>query len=469
MSYINLPSLNNNDLELNIVFNDNNDDNNFISHSLNNYLSKIKEQINNYNENWDYHKKITNPYEFIHTHIPGTNYSVSKYKPLSRSFFKMIEIIKVFNFLNNKENIKTFHLAEGPGGFIEAFTYIRNNNNDIYYAITLISDNINIPSWKKSKTFLNNNKNVIIETGKSKTGDLLLKENLLYIKNTYKNSMDFITGDGGIDFSCDFNNQEHLSLKLVFAQIVYALVLQNKGGNFILKIFDIFKLFSVELVFILCNMYENIYIYKPFTSRIANSEKYIICKGFKNNNNQFINSLVLNFDKIIKNIQNIKSIFNINIPNVFKNKLEEINAIYGQQQIENINSTLNLIREYLNQKNDNIITLNHLSLNEVSLNEVSLNFDKNNVSPKSEVLSSGNLSERNSFNLDDSIENNIDYIKDFSINELRIFNDKHICLDNNSIKKEKYNQKIEILKNINLQKAISWCNKYNFPINKNLE
>jgi 23S rRNA U2552 (ribose-2'-O)-methylase RlmE/FtsJ len=462
MSYINLPSLINNNLELNIVLKNKNNNTNFLSHSLNSYLSKIKEQIDKFNDHWDYHKKITNPYEFIHTHIPGTNYSVSKYKPLSRSFFKMIEIIKVFNFLNNKENIKSFHLAEGPGGFIEAFTYIRNNNKDLYYAITLISDNINIPSWKKSKTFLNNNKNVIIETAKSKTGDLLLKENLLYIRNKYKNSMDYITGDGGIDFSCDFNNQEHLSLKLVFAQIVYALVLQNKGGIFILKIFDIFKLFSVELVFILCNMYENIYIYKPFTSRIANSEKYIICKGFKNNHNEFINSLVSNFDNIINNIENIKSICNITIPNIFKNKLEEINAIYGQQQIENINSTLNLIREYLNYNYSNNIS-----------NDISLTFD-NNSSPKLEGSTPEISNNIDSFILDDIIENNIienniDYINDFSINKLRIFNDKHICLDNEYTKKEKYNQKIEILKNINIQKAIAWCNKYNFPINKNLE
>ena len=246
--------------------------------------------------------------------------------------------------------------------------------------------------------------------------------------------------------------------KLVFAQIVYALVLQNKGGNFVLKIFDIFKLFSVELVYILCNMYENIYIYKPFTSRIANSEKYIICKGFKNNHNEFINSLVLNFDTIINNIENIKSIFNIKIPSLFKNKLEEINAIYGQQQIENINSTLNLIREYLNYKNSDINLSNNLPL---TLN--------NNLSCKILTPSNENLNETTCLYSDVSNGDNIDYIRDFSINELRIFNDKYICLDNNYTKKEKYNQKIEILKNINIQKSISWCNKYNFAINKNLE
>ena len=50
-------------------------------------------------------------------------------------------------------------------------TYLRNNNRDFYYGMTLISEDDNIPSWKKSKHFLNKNSNVIIETGKDGTGN----------------------------------------------------------------------------------------------------------------------------------------------------------------------------------------------------------------------------------------------------------------------------------------------------------
>ena len=65
--------------------------------------------------------------------------------------------------------------------------------------------------------FLNNNKNVIIENGITKNGDLFLESNLNYINEKYGSSMEYITGDGGIDFSLDFNNQEDMSLKLIFA------------------------------------------------------------------------------------------------------------------------------------------------------------------------------------------------------------------------------------------------------------
>ena len=40
--------------------------------------------------------------------------------------------------------------------------------------------------------------------------------------------MDFITGDGGFDYSIDFNKQELLSVNLIFVQVTYGLFLQKK-------------------------------------------------------------------------------------------------------------------------------------------------------------------------------------------------------------------------------------------------
>lgn len=55
----------------------------------------------------------------------------------------------------------------------------------------------------------------------------------------------------------------------------------KKGGNFIIKFFDIFTLASVDMLYILSCFYTNIAITKPCTSRTANSEKYIVCENFK--------------------------------------------------------------------------------------------------------------------------------------------------------------------------------------------
>jgi len=92
---------------------------NVLSQSLSTYLYKIKEKITLKEKQWDTYKKYTNPYEYIHTCVPLKKKAVSKYKPLSRSYFKMIEIINAFH-IQFREPINSFHLAEGPGGFIEA-------------------------------------------------------------------------------------------------------------------------------------------------------------------------------------------------------------------------------------------------------------------------------------------------------------------------------------------------------------
>ena len=99
----------------------------FISKTLQVYLSSIKGKIDDCQEHWDVYKKYTNPYEYIQSQIPGEKYSVSSLKPLSRSYFKMIEIVKTHNILHSykEEPIRTFHLAEGPGGFIEAISHLR--------------------------------------------------------------------------------------------------------------------------------------------------------------------------------------------------------------------------------------------------------------------------------------------------------------------------------------------------------
>ena len=96
-------------------------------------------------------KKYTNPYEYIHTIVPGYKTSICRYKPLSRSYFKMIEILKSLYILDEflSENIKTFHIAEGPGGFIEATSVIRNNTNDKYYGMTLMIMQIVYQDGKK--------------------------------------------------------------------------------------------------------------------------------------------------------------------------------------------------------------------------------------------------------------------------------------------------------------------------------
>ena len=320
------------------------------------YLTDIKTEIDNRQDDWDRFKKYTNPYEYIHTQISNTKMSVCKTKPLSRSYFKMIEMCGLFDLVKCLPvNCKSFHLAEGPGGFIEALCLLRQNPGDSYVGITLLDkNNNNVPGWKKSNVFLENNPNVYIETAADRTGNLMSLENLIYCQKKYKHGIDLVTADGGFDFSIDFNHQEAVSSKLILCQIIFAIAVQKKRGNFLIKFFDTFTSASVDMLYLLSIIYEEVYFVKPNSSRYANSEKYVVCKNFRLEDPE---ALVAQFAPIFDNMNNdynICEILSIRPPYLFVNKIEELNAIYGQQQLDSIACTLNLID---NNKSDKIENL----------------------------------------------------------------------------------------------------------------
>lgn len=408
----------------------------YVSSSVYSHLCDIKEQIEKYQDAWDNIKKFTNPYEYIHTNISGNKTNISKLRPLSRSFYKMIEIIKNNNILSqyantvvakpdNKMSINTFHLAEGPGGFIEAISYLRGleylrnakndtggvvadfnitssgtippiqilkrntelhdevmkdldrlkisrrifenqktihdasgagttngtqlvYGNDRYYGMTLINDDPICPGWKKTRTFLDNHQNVIIETGADKTGNLISFDNFIHCATKYRNKMEIITADGGFDFSVDFNNQETMATQLILCEVFYALSMQKQGGTFILKIFDVFHKATVDILYILCYYYNNVSIMKPHTSRIANSEKYIVCQGFKIADS---GKIIEQFSEVFMRLcspERISSVLSQEHDLYFLNKIEEMNAMVSFQQIENITSTLSIITNHRN-------------------------------------------------------------------------------------------------------------------------
>ena len=127
---------------------------------LNDILNIEKNKIDSYyNSNlWDKLKKFSNQYEFIYTTSYVNDYkNIANINPISRSFFKLWEILYDFKFIipHNIRNLKTAHIAEGPGGFIECiYKYLVKNKIHIsteIHGITLLSGDRNIPKWKIRK------------------------------------------------------------------------------------------------------------------------------------------------------------------------------------------------------------------------------------------------------------------------------------------------------------------------------
>lgn len=345
-----------------------------LSQSLSKYLYEIKEKIKQFDQEWDIYKEYTNPYEYIHTQAPTLKHSVSTYKPLSRSYYKMVELLKHFDLLKQfpeNEPVRSFHLAEGPGGFIEALANLRKTENkqvslqDRYIGMTLIDDaDRTIPSWKKSQIFMRNNPTVTIENGQDGTGNLLSVHNFIHCVQKYGSSMHLMTGDGGFDFSENFNLQEAKILPLLYAQIAYAVCMQRKGGHFILKMFDSFMEASVDLIYLLSSFYQRTFVTKPQTSRYANSERYIVCTGFHfDNYAEYYPYILSTFTKmhITPVTRPLKRFFDFALPYYFLNRLEESNTVIGMNQIDNIYTTI-MLMENKNTKKAKIEQLTKMNI-----------------------------------------------------------------------------------------------------------
>lgn len=313
--------------------------------SLASYLSKSKELIHRYAQFWDQYKRITNPFEFIHTVVPGYKTPVSRVFPLSRAYFKFVELSQMFELHKGTTPIKSFHLAEGPGGFIQAQEHLRRNPNDMYYGMTLVGCGRETPGWKKIKSLPSPIKNLVLETGADGTGNLFNLDNFKDCVQKYANTMDTVTADGGFDFSVDFNKQESNALSLVLVEVCYAIMLQKHKGNFVLKLFDMFLKPTVDILYLLSLAYEEVHVVKPNTSRYANSERYIVCKRFKpDDSRQFYPK----FCGVLEQIgagKPVQSIVPHSLQYFYRINIQEINSVLGQQQIENINSTIVLIEQ----------------------------------------------------------------------------------------------------------------------------
>ena len=297
---------------------------------------KIETQI----DIWDKNKKKKNQYELVYVSNRNKYFNVANYIPISRSYFKLWEILSDIKYTGNE--IRTSHIAEGPGGFIEAtINYCRVNgiNIDGIDAITLKEDNKDVPNWNMGQKMIKDN-NINIHYGKDGTGNIYTIQNILdFVIKVGKNTVDIVTADGGFDYSIDYNKQEQLSYRLFLCEMIIAVSIQKPGGMYIFKIFDISTPFTIQLLYILYKSYDNLSITKPYTSRMANSEKYVLCRGFRGISNENINKLY----NVIHNWEKLYPVSLIDIGNIdkrFIQKIAKYNDTYISYQIENINNTL---------------------------------------------------------------------------------------------------------------------------------
>lgn len=338
---------------------------------------------------------VVNPYEHrindykddlnkISKNYFGVNESSPKI--LSRAFYKLWEILLVFG-LANEEKLTYAALAEGPGAFIQSVIHYRKkffkNKKDRYFAVTIHPENGKfIEMGKKFLNYYNEDNPKLLRIHKTyplkKTlkhtskdnGDLTQVKTISNFKKDVLKSKKYanlVTADGGFEWN-DENYQEQEAYRLVMGQIVSALRVQAKNGTFVLKLFETFTDVSLKMLYVLSSFYEENYIYKPFYSRESNSEKYIICKGFKYDQVKDIKVLedkLVTLEVILKNMNTRGYIYdilpNLELPNEFRSIFRYLNISIANNQQIMINNLVSYIKEnnyygekYHNYRNNQI-------------------------------------------------------------------------------------------------------------------
>ncbi len=101
------------------------------------------------------------------------------------------------------------------------------------------------------------------------------------IVKTDNKEYDFIVAYGTLKNE-DSNVDEEYVFPLLLHETMVALRYQQQNGTFILRFYNSTTKPTIQLIYLLTNMYKNISIMKPRTSRDYSSERFLICTGYKN-------------------------------------------------------------------------------------------------------------------------------------------------------------------------------------------
>lgn len=284
-------------------------------------LDNAKKEIDNH-PNWMYCVKNQFEYEKI------SNFDSKK--RASRAFYKIMELFRKWKLINT-DCRKALCLCEAPGGFIQA--------------IKEVNSNINVFGQSLPEGIKFNNK---ISQNLYEYSDLSKLETIIKYgkKAKLEGKYDLITADGGVDVSDDYSQQEKRNLRIIYCQILTMLYCLKNGGNFVIKIFDCFTDETIKLLQLLAFSFDNFEVAKPVLSRPCNSEKYVICLGFKG-----YTKPITGFSSQL-NSEDIK-FSGITISPSFYSQILIMNNKFVSQQIRSIREILDICRGKYNSKNIN--------------------------------------------------------------------------------------------------------------------
>ena len=181
-----------------------------------------------------------------------------KYK-VSNAYIKLEEIFSRFN-IRYEDHVKHFDLCAAPGMFIVAMKEICERNK-IKYTYDACSKKGGL-EWMEG-----------IEN--KFDFDILTDE----LSDKYVGKYNLVTSDVGFKYDPNILVEEQM-FELQAAQLKHALLLLEKDGNCILKMFTCATNPSCGIVDEFSRHFKSSFICKPISSRILNDECYLVGLGF---------------------------------------------------------------------------------------------------------------------------------------------------------------------------------------------
>lgn len=286
---------------------------------------------------------------------------------VTNAWIKLFELAVMFHLGNSKtqDELVSVHLCEAPGAFISAMNHYLKTCTRIrnwkWIAQSLVK--ANEKTYKKilaKKVDVSELKALDDSYGLIKkypnnwdfgngTGDITSTKNMVYYKNLEINA-DLVTSDVGLSMESikikgsedeAFNKQEEMLCVLNASQIITGLHVLRQGGDCVFKTFTCFYPLTVSLVYLLCSCFEKIWMVKPVASRPANSEIYLVGKGFIGLPDDYLYELREQIHQLDINCSIIE-----NIPSSFYNDIMNLQKVFMLRQVASIEQNLRIYEAY---------------------------------------------------------------------------------------------------------------------------
>jgi hypothetical protein len=311
----------------------------YTSHSLSFFYGKLVEQLitivsfsnqekendSFYGEDIDSISQIFHPYEYIFKKIPFSKYSISKLPFKEAIFYDFYEIVKSIHLFDDfhKKKISLLTIGSHSESIQECIKFLRS---------TIITKE-EITSYNTLEEGLENGLN-------EEKRDFLFFE--------------LLSNESG-------QNNNASILKLIQI-VILLLTMQKKNGIAIIQIDTTFFKPVLDILYLLSSFYEKMYIIKPMANNVVSFHKYLVCKHFIDDplKHDSYKKTLVSLLPVVNNYPHssyISSLIEGDLPCFFISKINDINIILGQQQLEMIHQMILFFKNKNKEKKSQLIKM----------------------------------------------------------------------------------------------------------------